>query len=210
MAKGTCSVVEDGVRCGGLAWARGWCHAHLRRFYAYGDPLGKPPPLPTAEQRFWAKVDKAGSAPAYRPELGPCWLWTAQLVGRGDARYGKFNYPGGQLAHRFAHELLVGPIPPGLQCDHLCRNPGCVKVIADEHGPAHLELVTPKENCLRGESFAAINARKTHCPRGHPLDGDNLYRHPDGRRECRECARTASREYQRRRRARLRAEGASR
>lgn len=84
-------------------------------------------------------------------------------------------------AHRFAYERLVGLIPEGLQLDHLCRVPYCVN-------PAHLEPVTSRENTMRGLNFAAVNAKKTHCLRGHLLSGDNLMTTPsyDGRL-CRTC-----------------------
>lgn len=81
-----------------------------------------------------------------------------------------------------SHELHKGPIPEGLVIDHLCRNRGCVN-------PDHLEAVTQRENILRGEGLAAANARKTHCPKGHPYSGENLYVVPSsGRRQCRICA----------------------
>src|SRR4051812_41628217 len=102
------------------------------------------PDLPTAERpkrntrkrppevRFWEKVEKEGAVPADRPSLGPCWEWTAFKL-RG---YGQFSPWKGLLcrAHRYAYELLVGPIPEGHELDHLCRNRGCVN-------PAHLEPV---------------------------------------------------------------------
>jgi hypothetical protein len=55
-------------------------------------------------------------------------------------------------AHRFAYELLVGPIPEGLVIDHLCRNRRCVN-------PAHLEPVTAEENWRRGDAPSAISTR---------------------------------------------------
>ena len=80
---------------------------------------------------------------------------------------------------RVAYEMVVGPIPDGLQIDHLCRVRNCVN-------PDHLEPVTPRENTMRGYSIQAQNARKTHCIHGHPFEG-NTYARPDGNRECAVC-----------------------
>jgi hypothetical protein len=131
--------------------------------------------MTTLEARFWEKVDRTDE----------CWGWTACRVAKG---YGQFSTGGGRRvgAHRFAYELLVGPIPDGLQLDHLCRNRACVN-------PAHLEPVTCKENILRGESFSAINARKTHCKFGHPFAEANTYITAKGR-ECRLCKQRLERE----------------
>jgi hypothetical protein len=142
----------------------------------------RPAPRPPAE-RFWSKVDKTET----------CWLWTGAKTSQG---YGRFNLTEHWvLAHRFAYELLVGPIPDGLTIDHVkangCTSTACVKAVADEHGPAHLEPVTMRENLLRGDTFQAANAAKTHCPRGHPFDEVNTYINR-GRRFCRECKRQQS------------------
>lgn len=135
----------------------------------------------TVEERFWNKVEKTDG----------CWLWLACTDRDG---YGIFQLDGrAQKAHRVAYENLVGAIPVELQIDHLCRNRACVN-------PEHLEPVTCRENLLRGETHAARNTRKTHCPSGHSFSGENLYSH-NGERLCRECQRRAAREYQRRRRA---------
>lgn len=132
-----------------------------------------------AEERFWEKVEKRADG---------CWVW---IAGRDHDGYGSFwNGAKGVRAHRFSYELLVGPIPDGLQPDHLCRNRACVN-------PAHLEPVTVRENLLRGQTHAAHNAAKTHCKRGHPLSGDNLYVYPSGERSCRECHRLANRDQYR-------------
>ncbi len=69
--------------------------------------------------------------------------------------------------------------------------------------PEHLEAVTQKENILRGIGAPAVNARKTHCPRGHPFDGDNLYVKPNGDRQCRICRSVQSKRNNRRFRERL-------
>lgn len=66
-----------------------------------------------------------------------CWQWTRALTGEGYARVGWKGWS--QLGHRVAYELLVGPIPDGLQIDHKCRNRACVN-------PKHLHPVTSKQN----------------------------------------------------------------
>jgi hypothetical protein len=86
-----------------------------------------------ASVRFWAKVNKTGD----------CWLWTAGLDKDG---YGRFRVSPTRLAkaHRFAYEVSVGPIPDGLEIDHLCFVRSCVR-------PQHLEAVTHDENLARGD-----------------------------------------------------------
>lgn len=130
-----------------------------------------------AIDRFLEKVDQ---------QDGPdgCWLWTAQLNHGG---YGCFTSESGKavLAHRWAYEHYVGPIPDGLQIDHLCRVRHCVR-------PEHMEAVTQTENVRRGVSGEVNGARqlaKTHCPHGHPYSGENLYVNTKGQRVCRTCQR---------------------
>lgn len=142
---------------------RNWCKACKR--------LG---PM-TFRERFDARIEKTAT----------CWLWTGSHSrgGYGQVQIGrrsKNGHPSPALAHRVAYELFVGPIPEGLTIDHLCRVRHCVN-------PAHLEPVTRGENTLRGNGACAVNARKTHCKRGHLLDGDNVRLRPTGR-ECRACA----------------------
>lgn len=111
-----------------------------------------------------------------------CKPWDGCLNSRG---YGCFAFGGkgkNVLAHRWAYEQARGPIPKGMAIDHLCRNRRCVN-------PEHMEPVTPVENVMRGMSPPAINARKTHCQRGHELSGLNLLIKADGKRNCRRCLR---------------------
>ena len=112
-----------------------------------------------------------------------CWLWTRAVTGKPPKDYGQLWFKKQRsLAHRFAYETLVGPIPEGLTIDHLCRRARCVN-------PDHLEPVTNRENILRGVGLAAQRARQTHCVHGHAFDAANTGIRPDGRRDCRACAR---------------------
>lgn len=116
--------------------------------------------------RFWNKVNKTEN----------CWLWTKSLTAGG---YGRFSVSGlGILAHRWAYEDARGPIPAGLELDHLCRIPACVN-------PDHLEAVTHTENVRRGNGG---RRPAEHCPRQHPYSPENTYIRPDGKgRGCRKC-----------------------
>ncbi len=101
------------------------------------------------------------------------------------------------LAHRVVYARLCGPIPDGLQLDHLCRNHACVN-------PKHLEPVTAKENVHRGVGVAVQNMKKTHCPSGHPLEEGNLVLsrfNSKGHRICLTCYRASVRKALRKRRA---------
>ena len=89
-------------------------------------------------------------------------------------------------AHRLIYEVLVGPIPEGLQIDHLCRKRPCIN-------PLHLEPVTARQNVLRGNTTAAQHAAQTHCQDGHLFDLANTQINAAGHRHCRECNRIRKR-----------------
>lgn len=156
--------------------------------------------------RFWAKIDKTDG----------CWLWTA-AISKADG-YGRFEWPGGSLPHRFAYELLVGLIPEGLDLDHLCHNADRTCTGGNEclHRrcvrPDHLEPATRSTNNRRGRTGDApashVGVKRTHCRRGHELTPANSYVYPSPipgrttrRRECRTCKRERDAETYRRRRA---------
>jgi hypothetical protein len=112
-----------------------------------------------------------------------CWQWTAALDSYGYPQIWCNHRV--QYAHRVMYELFIGPIPEGLQLDHLCRNPKCVR-------PDHLEPVTMAENIARGWAtgeHVRWQRKKTECPQGHPYDEANTYICKTGRRHCRACAR---------------------
>ena len=128
--------------------------------------------LTRAETRFWKRVMP-------EPNSG-CWLWLGSARGNG---YGGGLANGKNYrAHRFAYERCVGLIPNGLTLDHLCRNRICVN-------PKHLEPVTSRENNLRGIGWAGVNAKKTHCLRGHEYTAQNTMWRKNGCRYCRTCRR---------------------
>jgi hypothetical protein len=124
-----------------------------------------------------------------------CWEWTGRRSSRG---YGAFDLSARQSApaHRVLYELLVGPIPAGLELDHLCRVRHCVR-------PDHLEPVTHQENCRRAAQHDAWYRPVTRdrCGKGHALTPDNLWTFPGGRR-CRTCALEVKRRYKARKKER--------
>lgn len=121
-----------------------------------------------------------------------CWLWDGTLLnGYGITRAAvpRRGRIVNMLVHRLAYELLVGPIPDGLEIDHLCRTPRCFN-------PKHMEPVTRTENNRRSNSWSGANARKTHCANGHALSGENVresFRRGYRERVCRTCMREAQR-----------------
>lgn len=129
----------------------------------------------------------------------PCWLFKLHVGGLDGYKLFSIGKRG-LLAHRHAYATLVGPIPPKLTIDHLCRQRACVR-------PEHLEAVTRAVNNARSWSPSAVNAQKTACDSGHPFDEDNTFWRRDGRRDCRECMRLRARAEAERARAAAKAAG---
>ncbi len=102
-----------------------------------------------------------------------CWEWTGWRHAGG---YGGCQRAGHNMAHRVMYSELVGPIPPGLDLDHLCRNRPCCN-------PAHLEPVTRSENLFRG-----VRSWREACEHGHVGRWSTRTRQ-GGRRRCLECHR---------------------
>lgn len=142
-------------------------------------PQNQPNFRGTEEQRFWPRVNKAGSIPAHKPELGRCWEWTAGKDSNGYGRFLRTSQRHPDYCHRWAYEKLVGSIPKNRELDHVCRNTSCCN-------PKHLEAVSHRENILRSESTWAKNALKTHCKRGHLLNDKNTRKYKGGR-ICKVC-----------------------
>ena len=134
----------------------------------------------TIDASKWTAKDQEKFEARCRSDESGCIIWTGANNGRG---YGIRYFDGANhLAHRLAWTLANGPIPDGLTIDHLCRVRACVN-------PDHLEPTTYRENNLRGTSLSAQQSRRTHCPRGHALSGDNLVVASlrAGKRTCRTC-----------------------
>lgn len=108
-----------------------------------------------------------------------CWNWKGTV----SKDYAVMKLHSRQVrVHRLIYELLVAPIPKGYVVDHVCKNKKCIN-------PNHLQPVTSKENTLRGTSIPAINSKKTHCKRGHSLEGGNLLKGQGNHRRCKLCKR---------------------
>lgn len=127
------------------------------RYVSTGRPPGGCRPATPAELRFARLVDLCGTVPAHRPELGQCRLWTGTKNADG---YGRFRLRTGVMvsAHVFSFESVNGPVPDGLELDHLCRNRPCVS-------DAHLEAVTHQENVRRGRLGEVTRLRHAEARR---------------------------------------------
>lgn len=124
--------------------------------------------------RFWGYVDKRG------PD--DCWLWTGYKSPKG---YGYFSRLGkNHRAHRVAVILAGREIPADMVCDHLCRNRDCVN-------PAHIEIVTNRQNVLRGvsgvEGRKLYRDKEKYCVRGHERTPENTIFRNNGYRHCKLC-----------------------
>ena len=137
----------------------------------------------SAIDRFCAKVK-------INHETG-CWDWTGSFTRGG---YGSFSYKGKTTrVHRFSYTHFIGEIPEVLDIDHLCRNRACVN-------PLHMETVTRKVNCRRGECGKLTglqNRQKSHCPQGHPYNKENTTWDKKGERTCKICRKVSKLRYRR-------------
>lgn len=123
-------------------------------------------------------------AKLYRIDASGCWLWTSRFQAWG---YGYFSYRGDNAAHRVMYRLTKGPIPKGMRICHTCDVRACVN-------PDHLWLGTQQENIKDcSEKKRHTNGAKTHCPRGHEYNAENMKLTDAGkgrkRRACMVCQR---------------------
>lgn len=157
------------------------------------------------ERRFYQKVNIVG--PIWNGSN--CWVWLGAKVSKLPSKaYGQYWDSGlkkNVLAHRYAYERTVGPIPTNLEIDHLCRNTACVN-------PSHLEPVTRSVNTRRGISkdvTASRNKAITHCPRGHEYNENNTrFKEMNGglyvSRICKACHNSRTRKFKALKRASVR------
>lgn len=126
--------------------------------------------------RIWDRVDMSGGPDA-------CWPWKLSIGSHGYGQVGWMGTGGRGMttAMRATWTAIHGPIPDGLQIDHLCRNRPCCN-------PAHLRLLTLSEN-----SSNTSRLLRTECLHGHPYDEQNTYITKQGWRRCRTCARASRR-----------------
>lgn len=145
---------------------------HRKSQYKPKDHITVPLPCAPNEktiQKFWSRVNKTDG----------CWTWTGPL---NSGKYGLFFWKiRNWQAHRFIFEVTHGPIPSNKVVDHLCNNPSCVRL-------EHLQLLSNRENVLRGRGISAVHARKTHCIRGHEFNEQNTMWNR-GKRNCKTCHR---------------------
>lgn len=137
----------------------------------------KPAAKPT---RMSLSDDDGNRLPAIFVDTNGCWIWTRSLNGGGYAMQSNKAFGEHSLVHRAIWEEFNGPMPEGLQSDHLCRVRSCVN-------PAHIEPVTNRVNILRGVSFAARFAKRTECVNGHLFSGRNLGIYMEGKSQVRRC-----------------------
>lgn len=190
------SLIPEGLcQCGCGAKTAIALQSHTKHGYVKGKPRRF---LSGHHRRVASKLDIVSRfLGKYEVSQNGCWEWQAATW----LGYGRFGVDGRVvLAHRFAYEHFVGPVPEGFELDHLCRNPRCCN-------PAHLEPVSHRENVRRGTS-----TNKGMCRNGHELSPDNVcqWAARKGFTACRVCVRERQKrnrgrinEMQRRRRAAL-------
>lgn len=157
--------------CVNLVWRRAWCCKHYTLWLRHGDPQ--------ASRRFNGSVGERILARLVITET--CWFFNGAHDSSGYAHIGNGKRGKHIKVHRWMYENFKGPIPEGLEPDHLCRVRLCIN-------PDHLEPVTHQENMKRG-----YWGSKTHCPQGHEYTPENTLANRYGR-TCYTCKRQRERD----------------
>jgi hypothetical protein len=185
-------MMED---CPDPVRTRGYCNKHYLRLWKYGSPY-----ITHTTYKF-ELLDRLAANSQEDPETG-CVVWQLALTKAGYARIEMAPEKRKVFVHRIVYELNVGPIPEGMVIDHLCRNRACINY-------EHLEVVTIRENTLRGEGASAENAKKIECRNGHEFTDDNI-QWVKGKygpeRRCKECTREVRRRGKEKKKGKERAE----
>lgn len=119
---------------------RGWCSPHYQKWRTTGDPLAGSRKYFSSEESFKARIKW----------VGECLIYQGYKCRQG---YGRISVNGESMtAHRYAWEREKGPIPEGLEIDHICHNESCVNV-------RHLRLATRSQNQanLSGRKIRAVS-----------------------------------------------------
>lgn len=133
------------------------------------------------------EIDRIFSRISINPNTN-CWNWTGAQDGAG---YGVVGWRNQSVRiHRLIYSYLIYPIPAGRGknipvCDHLCNNRRCCN-------PDHIQIVTNKENILRGNGQSSINSKKIYCNNGHQLPEQ---RNTQGTRSCKICLKEYNKKY---------------
>lgn len=149
-----------------------YCSKHYQRWRKRGSVEDLPRIRISESNRFWNQVSIGNT--------NECWTWKGHIRKDG---YATFKSQGSmKLVHRWCYAERVGQLLKDMCIDHLCNNRACVN-------PAHLHQTTIRKNTLRSTTApAAVNARKTECPRGHSYTPENTLRADSrGARRCRTC-----------------------
>lgn len=180
------------------------CKRHYDRRRSMGDENA-----PVVYTRGWSLEEKLDHYREGADDPSACWDWSGSIGVGGYAIVWFGTRESGGRSHtasRVAYELANGPIPDGLEIDHMCHNwdLSCAGGETCLHrrctNPHHLRAATRAENiqARRSEDRPASkhhNRGKTHCKRGHEFTEENT-RHWRGGRYCRACQRLRQKERQ--------------
>lgn len=156
------------TRANGNRYCRACARERNQRAYRRRITAAPAPVLPEDITAFMRNVHKG-------PEH---WLWQGPLNKDGYGVWYWHQVP--YLAHRWLMDQWHGTVPQKQHVDHRCRTPRCVR-------PAHLEVVTPQVNCLRGVGPGATNAAKEDCPKCGGAYAPDPAHGRKGRRYCPPC-----------------------